>query len=129
MLTLLIPTDEPFSVLPWIGKRLQNFFMLNERVAMLGRWHPSPVRDQPRRFVRTLLLHCSSAQLCWSRGRRKREARPDQDSVKDSMSAGEFQSRTYCVRLPRLFAPSGLLQSGPYLIWRLSGASGGNLTM
>jgi len=29
---------ELFSVSPYMAKRLQNLFVLNERVAMLGRW-------------------------------------------------------------------------------------------
>ena len=27
-----------FSVSPWMAKRLENLFVLNERVALLGRW-------------------------------------------------------------------------------------------
>ena len=29
---------ELFSVSPWVAKRAENLFVLNERVAMLGRW-------------------------------------------------------------------------------------------
>jgi phosphatidylserine decarboxylase len=29
---------ELFSVSPWMAKRLENLFVLNERVALLGRW-------------------------------------------------------------------------------------------
>ena len=29
---------ELFSVSPWMAKRLQDLFVLNERVALLGRW-------------------------------------------------------------------------------------------
>jgi phosphatidylserine decarboxylase len=31
-------TGELFSVSPWVAKRVENLFVLNERVAMLGRW-------------------------------------------------------------------------------------------
>jgi phosphatidylserine decarboxylase len=31
-------TGELFSVSPWVAKRAENLFVLNERVAMLGRW-------------------------------------------------------------------------------------------
>ena len=31
-------TGDLFSVSPWMAKRLQNLFVLNERVALLGRW-------------------------------------------------------------------------------------------
>ena len=37
--TVLTPeTGELFSVSPWVAKRVENLFVLNERVAMLGRW-------------------------------------------------------------------------------------------
>ena len=31
-------TGELFSVSPWVAKRAENLFVLNERVALLGRW-------------------------------------------------------------------------------------------
>lgn len=31
-------SGELFSVSPYMAKRLQNLFVLNERVALLGRW-------------------------------------------------------------------------------------------
>jgi phosphatidylserine decarboxylase len=31
-------TGELFSVSPYMAKRLENLFVLNERVALLGRW-------------------------------------------------------------------------------------------
>lgn len=31
-------TGDLFSVSPWMAKRLENLFVLNERVALLGRW-------------------------------------------------------------------------------------------
>lgn len=33
-----VTTGELFSVSPWVAKRAENLFVLNERVAMLGRW-------------------------------------------------------------------------------------------
>jgi phosphatidylserine decarboxylase precursor len=34
----LFVAGELFSVSPWMAKRLENLFVLNERVALLGRW-------------------------------------------------------------------------------------------
>ena len=36
--TVLISPGELFSVSPWMAKRLQILFVLNERVAIIGRW-------------------------------------------------------------------------------------------
>ena len=65
-------TGELFSVSPWVAKRAENLFVLNERVAMLGRWRHGffgmvPVGatnvgsikinfDQVRRFLYFFLL-------------------------------------------------------------------------
>lgn len=34
----ILYTGDLFSVSPWMAKRLENLFVLNERVALLGRW-------------------------------------------------------------------------------------------
>lgn len=38
LLVLTRLAGELFSVSPYMAKRLQNLFVLNERVALLGRW-------------------------------------------------------------------------------------------
>lgn len=35
---LTVRIGELFSVAPWMAQRLQDLFVLNERVALLGRW-------------------------------------------------------------------------------------------
>ena len=34
----MLDLGDLFSVSPWMAKRLENLFVLNERVALLGRW-------------------------------------------------------------------------------------------
>ena len=62
VLTAHMFPDELFSVSPWMTKSLQNLFVLNERVAMLGGWRygffgMAPVSSAKINFDTVCTLH------------------------------------------------------------------------